>query len=311
VRRSSTTLIWAVLGFVWGSTWLFIKVGLQDLPPFTFAGVRFAIALVPLALFLWIRRLPMPRGRGEWALLSTTGLISFAAGYGLVFWGEQYISSGLTALLFTTYPFFGLILAHFFLPSEPLSSRKLAGVVLGVIGVAVIFAGELKVQGSAGLWGGVAVLLSAALSPLSGVLVKKWGGHLDPVVVSVWQMGFGGLPLLALGLLFEPSPLDYPWTPKALFSLFYLALVGTSLAFVLWYKLIQSTEVTRAQAMPLINTLVAALLGWLVLDEKFGVRGAAGGAAVLLGLGLTLWRPRRGTGPAERDGGAQGTDRLP
>lgn len=291
MRLSSTKLIWAVLGFVWGSTWLFIKVGLEDLPPFTFAGIRFAVAFVPLALFAWGRGIKLPRRKSDWALLSSTGLISFAASYGLVFWGEQYISSGLTALLFSTYPFFSLLLAHFFLPSEPLTARRLSGVVLGILGVAVIFADQSKAEGAMGLWGGLAVLLSAGLSPLSGILVKRSGSHLDPVIVSVCQMAIGGLPLLAAGLLLEPGVTHLAWTPRAVFSLLYLSLVGTSLAFVLWYKLIQRTEVTRAQMMPLINTLVAVFLGWLILDETYGWKGVAGGVAVCAGLALTLWAP--------------------
>lgn len=291
MKLSSTKLIWIVLGFVWGSTWLFIKVGLQDLPPFTFAGIRFAVAFVPLALFVWGRGIKLPRTQSDWALLSTTGLISFAAGYGLVFWGEQYISSGLTALLFSTYPFFSLLLAHVLLASEPLAVRRLSGVVLGILGVVVIFADQSKAEGPMGLWGGLAVLLSAGLSPLSGILVKRSGSHLDPAMVSVCQMAVGGLPLLAAGLFLEPGVSNLAWTPRAVFSLLYLSLVGTSLAFVLWYKLIQRTEVTRAQMMPLINTVVAVFLGWLILDERYGWKGVVGAAAVFAGLAITLLAP--------------------
>ena len=140
--------------------------------------------------------------------------------------------------------------------------------------------------------GGVAVLVSSLSGALSGVIIKRWGGHLNPFVVTAVQMVFGGLPLLALGLMTEGSPFNLPWTPKAIFSLFYLALVGTSLAFVLWYKLLQSSQVTRAQFMPVFNTLVAVVLGWVVLHEHYGVRGLLGGGAVLCGLAMALRRPK-------------------
>jgi drug/metabolite transporter (DMT)-like permease len=291
LRITGTRIIWAVLAFVWGSTWLFIKVGLEDLPPFTFVGLRFVIALVPLVLFMGLSGVKLPRAGADWRLLGLTGFLTFAAGYGLVFWGEQYLSSGLTAVLFTTYPLFGLFIAHFLLPAEPLTARRVAGALLGIAGVAVIFADQFAGQGATALWGALAVLTSSAGGALSGVLIKKRGGHLDPVVVTTVQMALGGLPLLAVGLLTERSVLEIAWTPKALFSLFYLALVGTSLAFVLWYRLMRATQVTRAQIMPVLNTLVAVLLGTWVLHERYGIRGLIGAAAVLCGVTLSLWRP--------------------
>ncbi len=285
-----TRIIWAVLTFVWGSTWLFIKVGLGDLPPFTFAGIRFVIALVPLALFLVSRRVRFPRDASDWILLAGTGILTFTVGYGLVFWGEQYISSGLTAILYTTYPLFGSIFASWIIPSEPLRMRRVVGALLGLGGVALIFADQLRLSGSLAVWGALAVLVSAVSGAFSGVLLKHRGSHLNPFVVTFVQMALGGLPLLALGLVKEGNPLHLAWTPKALFSIFYLAIVGTTVAFVLWYRLLQTTQVTRAQFMPVLNTLVAVALGWLVLGENYGLKGALGSVAILSGLLLALWR---------------------
>ncbi len=290
MKAGGTRVIWAILILVWGSTWLFIKVGLRDIPPFTFAGVRFAIALLPLYILVFVRRAKLPRKASEWRLLAATGLLTFTSGYGLVFWGEQYLSSGLTAVYFTTYPLLGIFFAHWLLPSEPLSPRRFAGAVMGLGGVALIFADQLRLQGTMAAWGSAAVLLSAAGGALSGVLLKGRGSHLDPFVVPASQMTIGGVPLLILGLLTEGNPLTLAWTPGALFSLLYLALVGTSLAFVLWYRLLQATLVTRAQFMPVLNTLVAVVLGALVLGESYGLRAAAGTAAVLAGAALSLWR---------------------
>src|SRR6266576_147509 len=109
-------LVWLVLCLIWGSTWLFIKLGLSDLPPFTFAAIRFVIASAILFAIVAVRRLPLPRTRADLLLLATTGVLSFSLNYGLVFWGEQYVSSGLAALLQSTLPAFGLIIAHYYLP---------------------------------------------------------------------------------------------------------------------------------------------------------------------------------------------------
>lgn len=291
-QRLVTAGLWASLGLIWGSTWLFIKVGLSDLPPFGFAGLRFVIAAVPLWIYLWARKPKGPSMRADWNLVIGTGLLSIAASYGLVFWGEQHISSGLTAILFTSYGFFGLLFAHAFLPAEPIRPRKLFGIVLGIAGIVLIFSDQLGWKGSLALWGSLAVVLAAVVQAFSAVMIKSRGGHLDPIVVTAWQMLVGAVPLILVGLLLEGNPLRFHWTTPAIVSLVYLALVGSSLAFVLWYSLLRRIEVTKAQTMPLLNTLVAVVLGWLFLGERFGVREAAGGLAILLGTALVVTAPK-------------------
>jgi drug/metabolite transporter (DMT)-like permease len=281
-------LAWLALGLIWGATWLFIKIGLADVPPFTFVAIRFFIAAVPLLVLLRVRRTPLPRKVSDWVLTVGTGVLGFAIGYGLVYWGEQHISAGLTAILFTTYPLFGLVFAHFLVPGEPITVRRLVGVVLGIAGVALIFGEQLTLGSSGAVLGSLAVVVSAACAALSSVLIKARGGHLDAAFLTVAQILIGAIPLLVVGLLLEGSPFDLRWTPMALVSLAYLAFFGSSLAFVLWYWLIRAIKVTTAQLLPFVNTLVAVILGALVLDEELGWRALAGGAAILLGLAVAL-----------------------
>src|SRR4030095_8920416 len=131
-------LVFILLCCIWGSTWLFIKIGLADLPPLTFAGIRFLLAAAVIFGLMRVRKASLQRSRKDWTFLAVTGVLSFSPNYGLIFWGEQFISSGLAAVLQATIPAFGLIIAHFYLPNEQLSSLKITGVLLGVIGVAVI-----------------------------------------------------------------------------------------------------------------------------------------------------------------------------
>ena len=106
-------LVWLILCGIWGSTWLFIKLGLEDLPPLTFAGIRFVFAALILSLLILARGVRWPRQRNEWFLIAVVGLLQFSLNYGLVFWGEQRIPSGLAAVLQSTFPAFGLVIAHF------------------------------------------------------------------------------------------------------------------------------------------------------------------------------------------------------
>ncbi|MFH1176788.1 MAG: DMT family transporter [Acidobacteriota bacterium] len=284
-------LAWALLGLIWGATWTFIKIGLEDLPPFTFAAIRFFIAAAPLLALMRVRQTPLPRQARDWWLIASAAVLSIFAGYGLVFWGEKHIPSGLTAVLFTTFPLFGLLFAHYLLPGEPMTPRRLGGVVLGIAGVAIIFGDQLAADSPMALWGGIAIVTSAACGALSGVLIKAYGHHLDPAALTATQMLIGAPLLLAVGVALEGNPLALHWTPLALISLAYLAFAGSSLAFVIWYWLIKRIEVTKAQLLPLLNTLVAVGLGWLVLDEELGWRTLAGGAAILAGMVVTLSSP--------------------
>ena len=208
-------LVWVILCGIWGSTWLFIKLGLEDLPPLTFAGIRFVIACAILFTWIRIRRLQLPTTRSDWIFLAVTGILSFGLNYGLVFWGEQYISSGLAALLQATLPAFGLVFAHFHLPGERLSWARIGGVVLGVFGVGVVFSNQLAVSGRQALAGCVALILSALFAAYANVLVKARKVKMNPVIIAGGQMFFGLLLLFAVGIPLEGNPLNFRWTPMA------------------------------------------------------------------------------------------------
>lgn len=291
--KMKARLVWLILCGIWGSTWLFIKLGLADLPPITFAGIRFVIACTILFSLIRIRRIPLPRARADWILLATSGILSFGFNYGLVFWGEQYITSGLAALLQATLPAFGLVFAHFHLPAERLTWTKIGGVVLGVFGVGVVFSNQLAVSGRQALAGCVALILSAMFAAYSNVLVKRFGRHLNPAVLSAGQMLFGLLLLLSVGIPLEGNPLKFHWTGMAVIAMFYLAIVGSVIAFLLYYWLVLNMDVTKSMLIALVTPVVAVILGMIVLDEEFGWRTLAGGSMIILGIGLIVVRKAR------------------
>lgn len=283
-------IVWLILCGIWGSTWLFIKIGLRDLPPFTFAGLRFVLASAILGSLILIRRARSPRTRNEWYLIAVSGLLQFTLNYGLVFWGEQYISSGLAAVLQSTFPLFGLVIAHFYLPSERMTTLRVVGVLLGVLGVAVIFSDQLTIAGSMALLGSIALVLSAVFGSYSNVLVKAYGGKIDPQILAASQMVFGFVPLLAAGFATEGNPLRFRWTVPALLSLMYLVIVGSVIAFALYYWLVRNMDVTNTMLIALVTPVVAVILGMLVLHERLNWRLVAGSACIILGLGLIVWR---------------------
>jgi drug/metabolite transporter (DMT)-like permease len=288
-------LVWLLLCLIWGSTWLFIKLGLEDLPPFTFAGIRFVIASAILFAIMKARRLSLTRTRADWMLLAVTGVLSFSLNYGLLFWGEQYISSGLAALLQATIPAFGLVIAHFYLPDEQMTPAKIFGIVMGVAGVGIVFSNQLSVAGPRALAGCAALVLGAACAAYANVLVKQRGAKLEPGVLAGGQMLFGLIPLLAIGIPLEGSPLEFHWTRMAVIALFYLAIVGSVVAFLLYYWLVQHMDVTKTMLVALVTPVVAVLLGIVVLNEELNWRTFAGGAMIISGISFIVLRRNRAT----------------
>lgn len=290
--RARAVVVWTILALIWGSTWMFIKIGLRDLPPITFVSARFVVAILSLLVVVKIRGARFPRTRKAWALLAFTGVLSFAVNYGLLFWGENYVSSGLAALLQATIPLFGLLVAHKFLPSEPLNAVKLGGVALGLAGVAVIFSNQMRLGDRYAIYGGAAIIIGAFCVALANVLVKARAQTFDISTLAAGQMMCGLLPLTIVALAKEGSPLKHNWTPSAIFCTLYLALVGTVVAFLLYYWLVRHIKVTNTMLISLVTPVIAVLLGFLLLDEQVTWRILAGGALILAGISVIVFRRR-------------------
>src|SRR5215208_1703944 len=149
---------YVTLCVVWSSTWLAIKAGLADLPPITFVALRFLLAFLVLVAVSIGRVRLLPRNRSDWLLLAFTGVLLFTVNYGLLFWGELHVSSGLAAVLQAVIVIFGLFFAHWLIPGEPLRWQRVAGALLAGTGVALI-CGRLVEHGMLALWGGLGIVI--------------------------------------------------------------------------------------------------------------------------------------------------------
>ncbi|MBA3385141.1 MAG: DMT family transporter [Verrucomicrobiota bacterium] len=281
---------YAILCVVWSSTWLAIKVGLADLPPISFAALRFLIAFIVL-LAVSIGRVPLlPKNRADWLLLAFTGVLMFAVNYGLLFWGELHISSGLAAVLQAMIVIFGMLFAHFLLPKEPLRWQRVAGALLAGGGVALICGRLLEHGGMLAFWGGLGVVVGGGGAALSNVLLKRRALELAPAMIAGWQMIFGTIPMLFLGLAVDGNPLRFHWTGRAIFCLLYLAVIGSALTFLLLYWLLPRIPVNNLQTISLITPPGAVAIGWLLGGEEFTLWSLVGGALVLAGVWMIFRR---------------------
>jgi len=284
-------LAWLTLCVVWSSTWLAIKIGLRDLPPISFVAIRFLIAIIVLLALSIGRTRLLPRRRNDYIVLAITGILMFAVNYTLLFWAELHVSSGLAAVLQATIPIFGMILAHWMLPDEPLRLQRLSGAIIALGGVAVICGRLLGFNGTLAFWGGVAVVIGAASAAFANVLVKARSMQLAPAMLAAWQMIFGIAPLLVLGFAVDGNPARFHWTRPAVFCLLYLAVIGSALTFLLLYWLLPRLTVAQLQSISLITPPGAVMLGWLLGGETFPLSSLLGAALVLAGVWMIFRKP--------------------
>jgi drug/metabolite transporter (DMT)-like permease len=284
-------IVWLILCVVWGTTWIFIKVGLDDLPPISFAYSRFIISLGVLLLASYFYKLSFPKTKKEFLILAFSGFLQFSLNYGLLFWGEQHISSGLAAVLQATIPAFGLFLAKIYLPEEEITFAKIASIILGLIGLIVIFYEQLYFSGTLAFFGSLAVVVGGFCAALASVLTKTIGQETKPANLVFWQMILGILPLIIYGNFQEGNILSFNWTKSAIICVLYLAIVGTVLAFWLYYWLLQNMDITKAMLIAFVTPLIAVIVGAAYRGEKLGTQTFLGGLFILASVGLVIFKP--------------------
>jgi drug/metabolite transporter (DMT)-like permease len=282
---------WLTLCLVWSSTWLAIKFGLRDLPPLSYASIRFIIAVLVLFAVSIGRVSLLPPRRSDYIPIAFTGVLMFSLNYGTLFWGELHVSSGLAAVLQATIPISGMIFAHWMLPDEPIQARKLFGCLLALAGVAVICARLLDFNGLIAFWAGLGIVLGAAGAAFSNVVLKKRAIRIAPAMLAAWQMIFGIIPMLLAGLVLEGNPFHFHWTAMSIFCLLYLAVIGSALTFLLLYWLMPRMSVTNLQTISLITPPGAVALGWFFGGESFSLWSLVGAFLVLIGVWM-IFRKR-------------------
>lgn len=281
--------VFAALCVIWGSTWLGIKIGLDYLPPFIFAGLRFAVATIVLVPLVRLQHARMPRERDAWYLMLFLGIFQLAIPYGLVFWGEQYISSGLAAVLYATLPFFVSLFGHFGI-NERITGLKVGGILSSFAGLVAIFWRDMSTQNlasSTSFLGGIAVVVSTASFGMANVVAKKYADRVDPSFNVLIQSTVCSIALFALGVFLESGmPADF--TLAAVGAILYLGVFGSALAFVGLSWLFTKTTATNTSLLAFITPILALFLGWLVLGEVPDKNVSLGTLLILVGVYLTV-----------------------
>jgi len=278
--------VYALLCLIWGSTWLAIKVGLVGVPPFLGAGLRFLLSAAGVALILAVRRKPIALTRDDKLCVLSLGFLVFWLDYGLVYWAEVHISSGLTAVLFSTMPLMTALLSTFWMRSETLSVRKVAGILVGVAGTALLFWPRERPDAMQAL-GMLSALTGCLCAAINLVVVKKHGRDSDALVLNAFGMALGAACLLLMSAVLEPWT-TVVWTRSNMLAILYLSLFGSVIAFSAFYYLIKRMDATVVSLNTLIIPIVALALGRAFLHETVTPAGVLGIVTILAGVGIAI-----------------------
>lgn len=304
--------VFALLTVIWGTTWAAIRIALVGIPPVTGVAIRFALAglvLVVIGRLRGVRFGCIPGERRLWVLNAAT---TFAGSYGIVYWGEQWVPSGLAAILFATLPLWVVCLGHFLLPGERGGGRSFGGVLLGFAGVAVVFSEDFeKLGGAQVFFASMVFLLAPFVSAVGSVSVKRWGKGISPFSIAGVPMLITGGAMGILALFVERGrPVLSPLAaPSSWLATVYLALLGSSLTFTLYFWLLARRSAVAASLISYTVPICAVLVGWLAFSEPVTWRLLAGGGVVLAGVAVTLW-PGGGRKPAPPDAPVPQRDRI-
>ncbi len=276
-------LLLLILGTIWGASYLFIKVIVAEVPAFTLVAGRLTLAAIIMWGILRARGLSLPCSRRIWRAYAVLGLLGAAVPYSLISWGEQYISSGLASLLQATTPIFTVILAHFLTDDERITMTKIIGVVVGFVGVGVLMLPDLRQGLQANLLGQLAIVASSLCYAGVAIYTRNRLRGQTPMASTTGQLTMGMVYMLPASLLID-RPFELSPSLPVLASWMVLTILGTVVAYIIYFTLIERTSATFVTMVTYIIPVNGLLLGALVLNESLDVTTLGSLALILLGV---------------------------
>ncbi|TFG65734.1 MAG: EamA family transporter [Anaerolineales bacterium] len=257
----------SLLGVIWGTSFLFIKIIVNEVPPLTLVAGRTGFA----ALILWgiivLQKIPLPKDRKVWYAFAIVGIFNGALPYTLISWGEQFIPSGWASLLQATTPIFTILAAHFMTLDDRITGKKAFGVILGFTGVGLLMLPEIQVGNLGPAWGMLAIVGSSISYALASIFARKRLQGQPPMLSTAGQLTFGFAYILPLSIIFDRPFLLTPSTNVWL-SWAALTLFGTVIAYNIYYTLLERTNATFTVSVTYIVPIFGSILGALILHEN-------------------------------------------
>ena len=275
--------VYVMLCFIWGSTWLTIRVGLESLTPIYSAGIRFSLASIFIIILMKFKGVRLQWDKLSIKLYLIMGFFSFVIPFGLVYWAQQFVPSGISSVLFAVYPFFVAIFSYISISKESVDRFKIIGIMFGFLGIVIIFSDSFGEDITDYLLGMIAIVLSGIMQASIAVTIKKYGHHLHPLAMNFIPMLIAGISMLIIGLAFENTSSNV-YGRDAILSILYLAFFGSVVTFTSYYWLLKKINLVILSLIAFITPIVALILGYFLYDEQLSTRHFIGSSFVLFGV---------------------------
>jgi drug/metabolite transporter (DMT)-like permease len=276
------------LCLAWGSTWVAIKVTLEGFPPLLGAAARFSAATVIMFFYLKLKGLSFKISAREFKLLVITAFLIYVLDYGFIYWGEQYLSAGVTAILFSTFAIFTALQSNFLFKSEAFSGKRFFGLLVGFGGVLIVFFDQLvrtKFNVMV-ILASLAILVAAISAAMSTVVIKKYLPRMNSIQLTFHQLVWGSLFLVLLGLGFE-DPAKIRLDARVVTSVLYMGIIASALAFVVYYKLLQNMSAISLSLIIYIIPIVALFSDYLFFKKIPSLHSFIGMLVIFSGIWLS------------------------
>jgi drug/metabolite transporter (DMT)-like permease len=278
-------LIFLALGLMWGSSYLFIKIGVETLTPFTLIALRLGIGLIVLAAVVAVAREPLPRSPRMYGHLVVMSIVSVALPFFLITFAEQTTDSALAAIFGASVPLFVIVIAAIFLHDEPITVNRLAGLAIGFGGVVILVSPGLAAMSGSNPIGEIALIGSSLSYAAGGVYARRNVRELRPMIAAVFQVGFAFVITAVLALVLE-RPFATVVRPDTVISVLWLGILGSGLAYLAFFRLLGRWGATRTSLVAYLLPVVGIALGVLVLSEQMDARILLGTVLVIGGVAL-------------------------
>lgn len=290
-------VVFITLGLIWGSSFLWIRIAVQDTGPFTLVAIRLLFGLLGLLAVMAYKRPPFPRDKRILLSLAIMGIINTALPFTLISWGETRIESSLASILNGTVPLFAIIIAHYWLHDERITPARIIGLVVGFIGVVVLVGRDFDVSSLGGNFLGQIAVIAASVSYASAATFsRKYLRGQDPVVQAMVPMmtadALMWLSVPAVHNIFPSldAPNHFPTLPITWFALIWLGILGSCVAYILFFHLLNTVGVTRSTLVTYVFPVVGLILGIVFLGETLDWRLVVGSALVVSGIAVVNLR---------------------
>jgi drug/metabolite transporter (DMT)-like permease len=284
-------IAYILLGLIWSTSFLWIKIAVQEIGPFTLVAFRVLFGLLTAGGAALLTRAAWPRDRGTWLTYVILGLTSVAIPFLLITWAEQFIDSAIASILNATVPLFTILIAHYSLHDDRMNLFKIFGILTGFAGVAILLSEDLTAGTHNSIIGQAAVVLAAVFYAGSSVYARRTTEHVPGLVRGAAPF----ISAVAVMWIAAPAierPFAIPQLPLTWVALLWLGALGSGLALVLWYYLLHEIGPTRTSSVSYIFPLGGVILGVLFLQEQLSWQLVVGALFIISGVLVTNWNPR-------------------